>query len=369
MSDWSVPETKVMQRVVELLEAERPAVLATIVDVEGSAYRRPGARMLIEPGSGGMGSITAGCLENEIKQLADSVRADGEPRLQTFDLMGDDVWGLGVGCNGIIDVLLEPLSGTFEPAARAYLEGRDCTVATVVAGSEGGLSIGDRAYGPDFDDFPAAVADELAELSGTGSSRTVVVETAASQVTVFLDEIDPPDRLVVIGSGHDVDPVVELATAADFRVTVVGYRGATTTDDRFPAADSVVSTSPRSLTEEVAFDEDTYAVVMNHNFIDDQLSVDALLETSVPYVGLMGPRERFDEMLDAFAAEDRALTEEQLDRLYTPVGLDLGGGTPNQIAQSIVAEVLAVSNGRSGGHLRGKAGPLHGPSRAVDGEQ
>jgi len=270
----------------------------------------------------------------------------------------DDVWGLGVGCNGVIDVLLEPLTESFRPAVAAVQAGRDARVATVLESSDDRLALGDRAHGPAFDAFPEPVATALSERGGSDSGP-IAVETDRGSVTVFLDAIEAPADLVVIGSGHDVGPVAELGTLADFRVTVVGYRGGTATDDRFPEADRVVSTSPRSITDEIEFDAETYAVVMTHNFIDDRVTLEALLETPLEYIGLMGPEDRFDELLEAIEGDGRQLTPAELDRIYTPVGLDLGGGAPYQVAQSIVAEALAVRYGRTGGHLRSGDGTIH----------
>jgi len=361
-SEWSVPEAEVVERLRGHLDADEPAMLATVVDVEGSAYRRPGAKMVVSPEAGGVGAITAGCLEDEVRELAAEVIEAGDARLETFDLMSDDgVWGMGVGCNGIIDILLEPVGESLRRAVEAYGAGEAATVATVLAADDDRLALGDRAYADGgFEGFPDDLAAALdAELGEGDRSRTVEVATDRGTASVFLDRITPPAELLLIGTGHDVRPVAELARTNDFRVTVVGFRGARATEERFPEADRVVSTSPRSLTDDVAVDGDTFAVVMTHNFVDDRLALDQLLRTDTPYVGLMGPTDRFEEMLEAFESEGRAVDEADLDSVYTPVGLDLGGGAPYQVAHSIVAEMLAVRNGRSGGHLRDRKGPIH----------
>jgi xanthine dehydrogenase accessory factor len=160
----------------------------------------------------------------------------------------------------------------------------------------------------------------------------------------------------VFGTGHDIGPVTELATLADFRVTVAGFRGADARPEKFPEADAVRSLSPAEIRSELDLDGETYAVVMTHNFVDDAIAVDELLQSDVPYVGLMGPTERFGEMVEEW---DRTPTADELDRLYTPVGLDLGGGTPYQIAHSVVAELLAVHNDRDPDHLRDRNSPVH----------
>lgn len=374
-ANWSVPETEVLARARALLDGDRRGVLATVIRVEGSAYRRPGAKMVIPEDGAGVGHITAGCLEDEVQRLASDVLAAGEPRVEQYDLMpeeDDDVWGLGVGCNGRIDILLEPLDETYRPAIDAFEGGYDIGVLTVTDGEYPGA----RAYydpqRETFDlgeGFDAALAERVrgvaAELTARGKADAVTVEIdgddggESTSVTVFVDGLTAPSTLVVVGTGHDVGPIAELGAQADFRVSVVGFRGAAAKADRFPAASEVVSTSPARMTDAYDFDANTYVVVATHNFVDDRLAVEALLDTEVPYVGLMGPTERFEEMLTEFEGEGTTLSDDQLDRVYTPVGLDLGGGSPYQIALSIVSEVLAVKNDREPRHLRTRDGTIH----------
>ena len=367
-SDWSVPETDVFDRIRAALEEDTDAVLATVTAVEGSAYRRPGAKMLLDPDGGGAGSITAGCLEDEVRALAVDVLAEGVPRVETWDLTGDDdVWGLGVGCNGIITVLLEPLSESYRPVVEARLAGESVGVATVVGGEGTGAALGDRAYYRPGEGFEGEIDDEvLAELAGSaeslvssGKGETLAVETAEGTVEVFVEGVRPPPELVVFGSGHDVAPVVELAKLVDFRVTVVPFRGGHADSGRFPGADEVTSASPRDVADLREWDADTYAVIMSHNFLDDRIALEGLLETPVEYIGLMGPKKRFEEMREEFAEDGRTFTEAELERIYTPIGLNLGGDTPYQIAHSIVAEVQAVAHGKTPGHLSRREGPIH----------
>ena len=372
---WSVPDTEVVDQIEQRLDGESADVLATIVRVEGNAYRRPGAKSLLSTDGTGVGSITAGCLEDDLLRTAESVRETGRPELVTYDLMEDeeDVWGLGVGCNGIIDVLLEPLSETFRPAIEAFDDGRDVAICTVLAtDSDSALSLGDRAYYHPDDDRLATPTDEpastwpasnlvgpAAELTTRGNASVIDVEHEESTISIFVDGLTPPDELVIFGSGHDVGPVTDLAAKNGFRVTVVGFRGAVDLSDRFPDADRTLQTSPARVAEAVDLGARTYAVVMTHNFLDDRLTIETLLDADIPYVGLMGPSERFEEMLEAFEADGRPVDAEDLDTLYTPVGLDLGDGSPYGIAHSIVAEVVAVANDRTPGHLRDRAGHIH----------
>ena len=358
--EWSAPETEVMASIRDAIESEDSTVLATIVGVEGSAYRGPGAKMLVA-GDTGVGSITAGCLEDVLIDLAAEVREDGTPRVERFDLTGDDdVWGLGVGCNGVVDVLLEPLDSTYLRVLDAYDAGETALVYTVVDADYSAAPVGDRAVAVGEDpapaDPPAWFGDDLADAARdcheSGDSTTVELPRPTGRIEVFIDSVTPPADLVVFGTGHDIAPVAELAHLADFRVTVAGFRGADATAETFPAADRVRSLSPAEIRDELDLDGETYAVVMTHNFVDDAIAVDELLRSPVPYVGLMGPVERFGEIVAEWHAEGRELSSSELDRLYTPVGLDLGGGTPYQIAHSIVAELLAVRHDRTPAHLR-----------------
>jgi xanthine dehydrogenase accessory factor len=382
--DWSVPETEVLDAIVDGISAQR-AVLATVVAVDGSAYRRPGAKMVIA-GDSGVGAVTAGCLEDEVAGLAEQVLVENEPRIERFDLTGtDDIWGLGVGCNGVVDILLEPLTAEYRPVAEAYEAAEDIAVLTMLDGGSTDIERASHAFGhptrpanyrdlsfetpatePDWpDDLLTALTEPTAELLAADASDSITVGWEDKTADVFVDSVRAPPELVVFGSGHDVDPVVELAKRVGFCVTVVTFRGAAVDDERFSAADHVRTTAPADLRENLAFDTDSYAVVMSHNFVDDRLALDELLATPVEYVGLVGSRGRFEEMQDAFATEGRTFSAAEQARIYTPAGLDLGGGTPFHIAQSIVAEVTAIHHDRDPQHLTDRSGPIHARSTVI----
>jgi xanthine dehydrogenase accessory factor len=195
----------------------------------------------------------------------------------------------------------------------------------------------------------------------------VTVDTDDGTVTLFVDWLAPAPELLLFGNQNDVHPVARVGREAGFRVVVASARGGRSDPDQFPDAHEVRATRPMDLDDVVDLPERTYAVVMSHNMLEDRLAVAALLDTPVPYIGLMGPRERFEELRDALAAEeDRELTAGELDRIATPVGLDVGGGEPIQIAISIVAEALAVHNGRDGGRLKEREGPIHARPQVSD---
>ncbi len=378
---WAASALSVRERLRDAIAAESvpAAAVATVVGVEGSAYRRPGAKRLVAE-EGAVGAVTTGCLEGPVGDLAERALADG-PVCETFDLTGDDALGFGLGCNGVIDVLVEPADASFRPALDALAEGERVALVTVVGGEAADGSdgypdapVGARAFVAESDevretpsaprpalpeDLLGAVRERAGGFAAVGRSDTVTVETDRGTAELFVDGLEPAPELLVFGHGADVRPVARLARDAGFRVTVAAARGARVDGERFPAAHEVVATRPREVASAISRPAETYAVVMSHNFADDRLATETLLETDVPYVGLMGPRKRFEEMREEFAEAGRSLSADELERIGTPVGLDLGGGEPYQVALSVVGEVLAVSNDRAGGRLTDSEGPIH----------
>jgi xanthine dehydrogenase accessory factor len=380
---WEATRADVFRQLRDCLAENRPAATAVVTDVDGSAYRRPGARLVVTEESA-MGAITAGCLEGPVAESARSATEDGVPTTETYDLTDDDedAWGMGLGCNGVIDVLVDPVDESLRPALDAMARKEPAVVATVLSvgdSAETDVAPGDRttvfADGSTADvshqsetgrePIPGALLDAVdvalndGSLPALSSSTTVTVTFEGTAIDVFCDAYEPIPSLLVFGTQGDVRPVSRFARETGFRVQVVTGRGAKADAERFPDADTVRSVRAPDLGEAVDAPEHTYAVVMSHNFLDDRLAVESLLETAVPYIGLMGPRKRFEEMREVFADEGRELTAAELDRISTPVGLDLGGDEPTQIGMSIVAEVLAAVNDRPGGRLAAGEGPIH----------
>jgi len=367
-SPWSATRRTIRRTMGRLLDTETDAVVATVVNVEGSGYRRPGARMVINSDGERQGAVTAGCLEDAVADTATKTASDGTPRLSSYDLRDgdDDVWGLGLGCNGVIDVFVEPLDASF----RAPLEGirakRPVTVLTATASSDPSIEVGDRtvrgresAPTGERERLPervvTAVADELADAD-RGVAATVTIDTADGEVCVFANELLPIPELVLFGGQEDVNPIASLAARAGFRVRVVTARGEHADPERFPAASEVRSARPPDLADHLSAPEYSYVVLMSHNFLDDRLAFESVLQTDVPYIGLMGPRKRFQEIRESM---DRTLTPRDAGRVAAPSGLDLGGDGPSAIGFSIVSEVLAVHNDRDGGRLVERDGPIH----------
>ena len=366
--NWSTAETAVLERMVDTLHSAEPAAVATVVSVDGSAYRHPGAKMLLTANSD-VGSVTAGCLESEVSHIAEEVRTSGHKHLERFDLTDDEEWGLGIGCNGIVDVFVEPLDERFVDVLERHQTGDDGLAMTVIQSSVEEIAVGDREYTPDgeltgTETVPDWLIDEAQtkakECFAQGQSKTANFSApAGGDVRVFFDTITAPPEIHIFGGGSDVQPVSEIAKRTGFRVTVIPFRGGLAHEDAFPHADRVVSLSAPEVGESLSVDTDTYAIVMSHNLVDDYLAVESLLATPVRYIGVMGPKERFTEIKQLLERDGETLTDSDVDRIYTPIGLDIGGGEPYQISISIIAEVLTVYNRRDARHLRNRNASIH----------
>ena len=357
-----------------LAEAERPFALATVVKINGSSYRRPGARMLITPEGTTYGTISGGCLEQEVAQQALPLLDGGSPAVHAFDLSDDDlILGFGIGCDGAVHVLIEPIpTGKIGPLGWVdrCLSHRTHGLITTVSGAPAGSDLlGQRLFIPEDGEIdggiphPAvesALRDAAPEVLANGRSQIRTIETGTGPVDVLCEIVKPPVRLTVFGGGHDVRPVVQIAKNLGWQVTVVGRKPEDELATTFPEADThVFLMNPGEVRDYVDLDARTPAVVMNHNYTRDKTLIHHLLTASVPYVGALGPSHRTERITDEFQSEDPALTAAHFDKLHGPVGLDIGTETPQEIALAIIAEVQAVLQDRSAQKLRERDGAIH----------
>jgi xanthine/CO dehydrogenase XdhC/CoxF family maturation factor len=327
---WQETE-RILDRLIQPASEGRPAALAVVVRIEGSAYRRPGARLLIEEDGRSMGSVSGGCLEEDVRLIAREVLRSGRPSLRHYETGSDDtkVWGLGLGCNGTVDVFVQAVASESERdvwrRVHRRLQGdRPFELGLVTAGEEAG-----RVWIAGEDEPPAAGQ-------------------------VFTESFLPPPRLLICGAGDDALPLVNTASAVGWRVVLADHRPAYLTAERFPAARERHLLRPGDDLAPLRLGPDTYAVVMTHSFKHDRDWARRLLDAELPYVGLLGPRQRAETILgEAGAARDAAR------RVYGPVGLDLGADGPEQVALSVVAELMAVWSGRDARHLREKEMAVH----------
>ena len=357
-----------------LREAGRPFALATVVKINGSSYRRPGARMLITPAGTTYGTISGGCLEQEVAQRAQSLMDSGLPEVHVFDLSDDDlILGFGIGCDGTVHVLIEPVpAGTLGPLGwveRCLAHRTRGLIATVSGAPASSDLLGQRLFATedgsveghiDNPTVEAAVRREAVPLLRGGRSQIHTVDADAGPVDVLCELVRPPVRLAIFGSGHDVRPVTRIARQLGWTVVVVGSKPAAELARSFPeAADHVFLMNPDEMHDHVALDARTPVVVMTHNYLRDKALIHALLAAPVPYVGALGPRDRTAHITEALRSENPALTDADFDVLHGPVGLDIGTETPQEIALAIVAEVQAVLSGRSAQKLREREDAIH----------
>lgn len=323
-------------------------VLATVMSVEGSVYRGAGARMVVHADGRTEGAVSGGCLEADVVARAPDVLVSGVPEVVRYDTRAPDdvLLGLGMGCQGIIDLLLEPLGGsTLEAAAELYeriARRRDVvTLLTVVTSAEG-HAVGSRLL-IDAKGDPLEGVPSIASL-GDGLAR---------------EEIAPATSVIICGGGTDAIPLARLAKSMGWHVTVVDHRAAFATADRFPHVDDVVcldlTHGDQSLASRVLLDDRTMAVVMAHSATHDRAYLRTMLDAGARYIGVLGPRRRTLELLGAGSDGEAPIPP----TVHSPAGLDLGAETPEEIALSIVAEIAAVSTARAGGMLRERSGPIH----------
>jgi xanthine dehydrogenase accessory factor len=371
---------KELRAIVEAFEQARSdgkaTALATVVGVSGSAYRRPGARMLITEEGQTTGAVSGGCLERDVILRAQRVIERGETTLATYDTTDEDdlVFGVGLGCRGVIRILIEPLPRGSEPChlplPEELLRRRETGVLATVwrvdgqlearAGSRLLLTRTGRLWNDMGDpELAARIEADAREALRTLRSAARVYRLAAGHAEVFLELLRPPVPLVIFGGGPDAVPLVRLAGELGWHVTVVDGRPAAASRARFPRADAVVACRPEQARDQVLLDGDTVAVMMTHNYLSDLRLLELLLPSPVRYLGLLGPKSRSERLLQDLAQSGKAATAAQRGRLYAPVGLDLGAETSEEIALAILAEIRAVLAGHAGGPLRDRQAPIH----------
>jgi len=335
----------------------KQTALATVVHVEGSSYRRPGARMLIEDDGQLTGAISGGCLEGDALRKALLVMTEKRSRLVTYDTMDDDdaKFGVGLGCNGIIQVLIEPIDISNPDNPIQYLkkvnEKRQTTALVTL------FSLQDRK-GPQFgtclllkeDGELVQHVQVLKDVLFADANEALINQNSsfknytsgAHNITAFIEVIKPPVSIIIIGAGNDVVPVVNMADILGWETTVVDGRANYAKQERFVSACQVLIAKPENVLEQIAIDEHTVFLLMTHNYNYDMAMLRQLLGKNVTYIGMLGPKKKRERMLNELKDEGSNFTEQQLSVLHSPVGLDIGAETSEEIALSILAEIKAM---------------------------
>jgi xanthine/CO dehydrogenase XdhC/CoxF family maturation factor len=345
----------------------KQTALATVVHVEGSSYRRPGARMLIEDDGQLTGAISGGCLEGDALRKALLVMTEKRSRLVTYDTMDDDdaKFGVGLGCNGIIQVLIEPIDTADPDNPIQYLKAvnerrqkavlitlfslqdkKDIQYGTCLLLTENGNLI---EHTPVLKEV--LIADVREALSNQTSSFKNYISNDHN-LTAFVEMIKPPLSVIIIGAGNDVMPLVDMADILGWETTVVDGRANYAKKERFVSACQVLVSKPEQVLEQIEIDEHTVFLLMTHNYNYDMAMLKQLLQKNVSYIGMLGPKNKRERMLNELKDEGLIFTPQQLSVLHSPVGLDIGAETSEEIALSILAEIKALFAGRDVQSLR-----------------
>ncbi|HVW97602.1 MAG TPA: XdhC/CoxI family protein [Mucilaginibacter sp.] len=344
--------------------------LATVVLVEGSSYRRAGARMLVTEDGQLTGAISGGCLEGDALRKARLAMAEGRPMLVTYDTTDDDdaKFGVGLGCNGIIHILIEPLSNkqSVSPIVlfRQFLSKREPVVLVTMfsldkrSAAQPGtcllMTADQRITGeiPDSEINDAVIADAQDVLNnGNSVTKTYIY---GNGYTCFIELLQPSVSLIIFGAGNDAIPLVQMAAVLGWHVTLIDGRANYAVPERFPSAKKIIVAKPEQAMQSISSDERTAVVLMTHNFNYDTAMLGHLLPLRLPYIAALGPGKRLRRMLNELREDGIEIMDEQLKGVYGPAGIDIGSDNADEIALSIIAEIQAVLNHRSAYSLRDK---------------
>ena len=370
--------TRIAGALAAAARSGQPCVLVTVVRTEGSTYRRIGARLVVAADGARVGAVSAGCLEHEVVRRADGVSASGVPEVLQYDTRSPDdlVWGFGLGCGGLVEVLLEPLTPPEAAAKASRLSSiadaqHRILLATVVRAPTGtGIGVGDQAVltGPTacLDGFEGPMHADLQRVARQvlrdGRSVAVCHSWTGVDVDVAYEVVVPRVRIAVCGAGVDARPVVAAARRLDWHVTLIDDRPAMAAVHRWPDADRIIVPLAAGVADSVGELDCEAAVIMSHNFERDLDFLEGWLYSAARYIGVLGPRHRTNALVAALRTRGVAIDAATRKRIHGPVGLDLGAETSEEIALAIIAEVQAAHAGRTGRSLADRLHAIHAES-------
>ncbi len=347
----------------------RQTALATVVCVTGSAYRREGARMLVTDDGQLTGAISGGCLEGDALRKALHAMATGRTMLITYDTTEDDAkLGLGLGCNGIIHILIEPLNTAGDNPVNLLKE----MIANRAAAVLVTLFSMDKHERQSGTCMMIKEPDTLMRTTGESEIPQQIIAAARQSLAgaksrlqeynnqlAFYEVIKPSLSLIIVGAGNDAIPLAQIGYTLGWTVTVADGRPAYCSATRFPTADELITGKPEHCFNQLTIDERTAVVLMTHNYNYDIQLMTRLMQLEFPYIGLLGPKKKLHRMLDELMDQGHHYTEAELSKLHGPTGLDIGALTPEEIALSIAAEIQSVMAGKRAGSLRERQLPIH----------
>lgn len=366
---------KTIVKEYQKLDQTKKAALATVVRVRGSSYRSPGARMLITEDGKWVGSISGGCLEGDALRKARKVMTDQIATTVTYDTTeeSNQNLGIGLGCNGVIDVLIEPINSSSQTnPVKLFSEfintDKPLSVATIFSekGVAEKLIISEDGHVSSKFSNDSLNQIVKVDLEKTFKTHRSEVKKYDDDVEVFLELIQPTLSVIIFGGGFDARPVSQLAKSLGWDVNVTDECVAHIAPIFFPTADKLSLCDRKFIDRDFKITPYTACVLMSHNYEYDRDVLKKLIQSPAPYIGILGPQKRFDKMRDEFAEEGILLKSEILNRIHSPIGLDIGAEAPDEIAVSIIAEIQSKFSFRSGGFLKYRNGPIHQRDRLND---
>lgn len=359
---------EIYQGLKRCLENKERAVLATIIEVDGSTYRREGASCLLAEDGTVLGTVSAGCVEGDLFEHARDVLESGSARTQHYDFRpeGDLLWGMGVGCNGAMQVLLQPFDPVHDPTyanqvfkmyeTKVFCR-KECMVGMVIDTADPSIH---RIGTPYI--FEQDTLDSTGERKG--SRGLVHLELKGVQVTMYVETVQPRPMLVVCGAGPDAIPLVQGASRLGWHATLIDHREHALSNRAFASADQLLLIG-REDYGNLNVNENAHVVVMTHNYLLDAMVVKRMINSMIPYLGVLGPRKRIERILKEISDEQKRPLAVELTKLHAPIGLDIGADSPEEIALSILAELTSCRNRRGGQSLRLRNEPLHDRNEQV----
>jgi xanthine dehydrogenase accessory factor len=352
--------------------AGKKAALATVVKVEGSSYRQPGARMLVTEDGDLTGAISGGCLDGDALRKALLAINQQQNKLITYDTSNEDdvEFGVQLGCNGIVHILFEYIDESIENNPIALLKAlaarrEAAVIGTLFSLNRKGVQLGTILFYRSDSDYKLSSDVAIGcvqDSAGVLLNKVSIIKTTTVGDIVYeslVEYIAPPVSLVIAGAGNDVKPLVEMAALLGWEVTVADGRATHATMQRFPKAKNVYIAKPSELMDAITVDSRTFFVLMTHNYKYDLALLTLLLQTNCNYIGNLGPKTKLQRMFGDLNDAGITLTDEQHAIIYGPVGLDIGAETAEEIAVSIVAEIKAVISGKLGTSLKYKEEKIH----------
>lgn len=370
--------TDIIRSYEQALISGKRMALATVVHVEGSSYRRPGARMLVTDDGQLTGAISGGCLEGDALRKALLAISQQKNKLVTYDTTdeSDTTLGVQLGCNGIVHILFEPIQtdnadNPVELLKKVSAKRQNAVLVTLFSlHSRTGAQPGTCFLHLQTDDQVTCNCTEV-EMRDRLMPETQVAyqrgdsffKAFDSKLTGFIEYFNTPPSLIIAGAGNDTIPLTEMASVLGWDVTVVDGRTGHATRQRFPKAGKVLVSRAEDVLKHITVDERTFVLLMTHNYNYDLALLKQLLTVdSCQYVGALGPKKKLERMYGELESEGMVITDAQKAKVYGPVGLDIGAETSEEIALSVLAEIKAVLGRRVGLSLREKLEPIHNRS-------